>query len=82
MLRSLSVAEFQRVDARELQAAQPDVADAGAERLRDRQDARRCAVGRVMTVFSEPVSTTKSCASAPLTLARTTTLSFTSLKGP
>ena len=42
---------------------------------------RRCAVGRVMTVLSDPVSTTKSCSRAPLTRARTTTLSFTSLNG-
>ncbi len=43
----LQRAELERVDARELQAAQPDVADAGAERVGDRRDAeplrRRCA---------------------------------------
>ncbi len=41
---------------------------------------RRCAVPRVMTVFSDPVSITKSCADASLTFARTTTLSLTSRK--
>ena len=35
----LELADLERVDPRELQAAKPDVADAGAERLRDRQHA-------------------------------------------
>ena len=40
----------------------------------------RCAVGLDSTVFSAPVSTTKSWNEPSLTLARTTTLSFTSRK--
>ena len=40
----------------------------------------RSAVVSVMTVLSDPVSTTKSMAERPLTFARTTILSFTSLK--
>ena len=40
----------------------------------------RCAVPRVMTVFSAPVSTTKSWNEPSFTLARTMIFSFTSLK--
>src|SRR4029079_1896000 len=35
----LQLANFERVDPTELETAQPDVSDAGAERLRNREDA-------------------------------------------
>ena len=79
-LRSLSEPSSSESMRAELQAAQADVADAGAQRVGDRRDAEPLRRRREMTVFSAPVSTTKSCAAPSLTFARTTTLSFTRRK--
>ena len=67
-LRSFSAPSSSESIARQLQPAQPDVADAGAQRVGDRRHAqalrRRPGDHRVLG----PVSTTKSCARASLTL--------------
>jgi hypothetical protein len=77
----LQRADLEGIDPRQLQPAQPDVADAGAERVGDRHDARGAGpVGRVSTVLSAPVSTTKSCADEPFTFARTMIFSFSRRK--